>query len=116
MNRVITNTFTLTAVKDNEAVRDNLIHCSLMNKNRMTWWAMPTDGNVRWSTAREGKYMIQGYTGWEWLAKPGMIADLRQIIALSDRNTGSRELSPEDKYVVHAHLPQPRHLPPLRRE
>lgn len=93
MTRVISNTFSITAQKDVMAARDNLIHCSLMNKNRMTWWAMPTDGNVRWSTAREGKYMIQGYTGWEWLAKPGMIADLRQIIALSDRNNWEVENS-----------------------
>ena len=38
MSRVITNTFTLTAVKDNEAVRENLIYCSLFNEQRMSWW------------------------------------------------------------------------------
>ena len=60
MSRVITNTFTLTAVKDNEAVRDNLIHCSLMNKNRMTWWNLPDKSKVRFSSELAGKYAIMG--------------------------------------------------------
>ena len=46
MTRVISNTFSITAQKDNEAARDNLIHCSLMNKNRMTWWTMPSPSEV----------------------------------------------------------------------
>ena len=58
MSRVITNTFTLTAVKDNEAVRDNLIHCSLFNKNRMTWWSLPAANKVRFSSELAGKYAI----------------------------------------------------------
>lgn len=86
MNRVITNTFTLTAVKDNEAVRDNLIHCSLMNKNRMTWWGLPDPSEVRYSSELVGKYAIMGYTGWEWLAKPGKIASVSQPLAMYDRN------------------------------
>ena len=89
MSRVITNTFTLTAVKDNEAVRDNLIHCSLMNKNRMTWWGLPDPSEVRYSSELVGKYAIMGYTGWEWLAKPGKIASVSQPLAMYDRdNTG----------------------------
>ena len=86
MSRVITNTFTLTAVKDNEAVRDNLIHCSLMNKNRMTWWNLPDKSKVRFSSELAGKYAIMGYTGWEWLAKPGQVADVQQYLAMYDRN------------------------------
>ena len=85
MSRVITNTFTLTAVKDNEAVRDNLIHCSLMNKNRMTWWNLPDKSKVRFSSELAGKYAIMGYTGWEWLAKPGQVADVQQYLAMYDR-------------------------------
>lgn len=85
MNRVITNTFTLTAVKDNEAVRDNLIHCSLFNKNRMTWWSLPAANKVRFSSELAGKYAIMGYTGWEWLAKPGQVADVQQYLAMYDR-------------------------------
>ena len=86
MNRVITNTFTLTAVKDNEAVRDNLIHCSLMNKNRMTWWNLPDKSKVRFCSELEGRYMIMGHTGWEWIANPGYIADVQQYLAMYDRN------------------------------
>ena len=86
MNRVITNTFTLTAVKDNEAVRDNLIHCSLMNKNRMTWWNLPDKSKVRLCSELEGRYMIMGHTGWEWIANPGYIADVQQYLAMYDRN------------------------------
>ena len=85
MSRVITNTFTLTAVKDNEAVRDNLIHCSLFNKNRMTWWSLPAANKVRFSSELAGKYAIMGYTGWEWLAKPGQVADVQQCLAMYDR-------------------------------
>lgn len=86
MSRVITNTFTLTAVKDNEAVRDNLIHCSLMNKNRMTWWNLPDKSKVRFCSELEGRYMIMGHTGWEWIANPGYIADVQQYLAMYDRN------------------------------
>ena len=86
MSRVITNTFTLTAVKDNEAVRDNLIHCSLMNKNRMTWWNLPDKSKVRLCSELEGRYMIMGHTGWEWIANPGYIADVQQYLAMYDRN------------------------------
>ena len=86
MSRVITNTFTLTAVKDNEAVRDNLIHCSLMNKNRMTWWSLPDKSKVRFCSELEGRYMIMGHTGWEWIANPGYIADVQQYLAMYDRN------------------------------
>lgn len=86
MSRVITNTFTLTAVKDNEAVRDNLIHCSLMNKNRMTWWNLPDKSKVRFCSELEGRYMIMGHTGWEWIANPGVIADVQQYLAMYDRN------------------------------
>ena len=86
MSRVITNTFTLTAVKDNEAVRDNLIHCSLMNKNRMTWWNLPDKSKVRFCRELEGRYMIMGHTGWEWIANPGYIADVQQYLAMYDRN------------------------------
>lgn len=86
MNRVITNTFTLTAVKDNEAVRENLIHCSLMNKNRMTWWNLPDKSKVRFCSELEGRYMIMGHTGWEWIANPGYIADVQQYLAMYDRN------------------------------
>ena len=89
MSRVITNTFTLTAVKDNEAVRDNLIHCSLMNKNRMTWWSLPAANKVRFSSELAGKYAIMGYTGWEWLAKPGQVADVQQCLAMYDRTNTS---------------------------
>ena len=86
MSRVITNTFTLTAVKDNEAVRDNLIHCSLMNKNRMTWWNLPDKSKVRFCSELEGRYMIMGHTGWKWIANPGYIADVQQYLAMYDRN------------------------------
>ena len=86
MSRVITNTFTLTAVKDNEAVRDNLIHCSLMNKNRMAWWNLPDKSKVRFCSELEGRYMIMGHTGWEWIANPGYIADVQQYLAMYDRN------------------------------
>lgn len=86
MTRVISNTFSITAQKDNEAVRDNLIHCSLMNKNRMTWWTMPSPSEVRFCSALEGKYMIMGNTGWEWLANPGKMASVSQPLAMSDRN------------------------------
>lgn len=86
MSRVITNTFTLTAVKDNEAVRDNLIHCSLMNKNRMTWWNLPDKSKARFCSELEGRYMIMGHTGWEWIANPGYIADVQQYLAMYDRN------------------------------
>lgn len=86
MNRVITNTFTLTAVKDNEAVRDNLIHCSLMNKNRMTWWNLPDKSKARFCSELEGRYMIMGHTGWGWIANPGYIADVQQYLAMYDRN------------------------------
>lgn len=86
MSRVITNTFTLTAVKDNEAVRDNLIHCSLMNKNRMTWWNLPDKSKVRFCSELEGRYMIMGHTGLEWIANPGYIADVQQYLAMYDRN------------------------------
>lgn len=86
MSRVITNTFTLTAVKDNEAVRDNLIHCSLMNKNRMTWWNLPDKSKVRFCSELEGRYMIMGHTGWEWIANPGYNADVQQYLAMYDRN------------------------------
>ena len=86
MSRIVSNTFSLVAVKDNEAVRDNLVHCSLMNKNRMTWWTMPSPDEVRFCGELEGRYMIMGYTGWEWLAKPGKMASVSQPLAMSDRN------------------------------
>ena len=103
MSRVITNTFTLTAVKDNEAVRDNLIHCSLMNKNRMTWWNLPAANKVRFSSELAGKYAIMGYTGWEWLAKPGQVADVQQYLAMYDRtntNTSNSALKNNTWYTL----------------
>ena len=103
MSRVITNTFTLTAVKDNEAVRDNLIHCSLFNKNRMTWWSLPAANKVRFSSELAGKYAIMGYTGWEWLAKPGQVADVQQYLAMYDRtntNTSNSALKNNTWYTL----------------
>ena len=103
MSRVITNTFTLTAVKDNEAVRDNLIHCSLFNKNRMTWWSLPAANKVRFSSELAGKHAIMGYTGWEWLAKPGQVADVQQYLAMYDRtntNTSNSALKNNTWYTL----------------
>lgn len=84
MNRVITNTFTLTAVKDNEAVRDNLIHCSLFQQDRLGWWSQPTASNAINYGVVSGQYGINGYNVYQLHAKPGSYIDLSQPIGLSD--------------------------------
>ena len=79
--RVISNTFSLTAVPDVQAVRPNLVHCSQFTKDRLGWWILPDRSNAYSFGVESGMYGIDGYNAYGVLAQPGMIADVRQYLA-----------------------------------
>ena len=79
--RVISNTFSLTAVPDVQASRPNLVHCSQFTKDRLGWWILPDRSNAYSFGVESGMYGIDGYNAYGVLAQPGMIADVRQYLA-----------------------------------
>ena len=79
--RVISNTFSLTAVPDVQAVRPNLVHCSQFTKDRLGWWILPDRSNAYSFGVESGMYGIDGYNAYGVLSLPGMIADVRQYLA-----------------------------------
>lgn len=82
--RIISNTFSLTAVPDVQASRPNLVHCSLFQQDRLGWWNQPTASNAINYGVMSGQYGINGYNVYQMHAKPGSHIDLAQPIGLSD--------------------------------
>ena len=102
MGRVISNTFSLTAVPDVQATRPNLVHCSQFTKDRLGWWILPDRSNA-WSFGVEsGMYGIDGYNAYGVLAQPGMIADVRQYLAKEYRASQADYNNETNNYALDA--------------
>lgn len=102
MGRVISNTFSLTAVPDVQATRPNLVHCSQFNADRLGWWVLPSSSNA-WSFAVEsGMYGIDGYNAYGMLARPGMIADIKQYLAKEYRASQADYNNETSNYALDA--------------
>lgn len=100
--RVISNTFSLTAVPDVQASRPNLVHCSQFTKDRLGWWILPDRSNA-WSFGVEsGMYGIDGYNAYGVLAQPGMIADVRQYLAKEYRSSQADYNNETSNYALDA--------------
>ena len=100
--RVISNTFSLTAVPDVQASRPNLVHCSQFTKDRLGWWILPDRSNA-WSFGVEsGMYGIDGYNAYGVLAQPGMIADVRQYLAKEYRSSQADYNNETNNYALDA--------------
>lgn len=102
MSRVITNTFTLTAVPDVQASRPNLVHCSQFTKDRLGWWILPSSSNAALFGVNEGMYGIDGYNAYEVLSLPGMIADVRQYLAKEYRASQADYNNKTSNYALDA--------------
>lgn len=85
--RVISNTFSLTAVPDVQAVRPNLVHCSLFQQDRLGWWILPSSSNAELSNIEPGMYGIDGFDAYRIQPKPGAFADIKQSIAVDFKNS-----------------------------
>ena len=100
--RVISNTFSLTAVPDVQASRPNLVHCSQFTKDRLGWWILPGRSNA-WSFGVEsGMHGIDGYNAYGVLAQPGMIADVRQYLAKEYRSSQADYNNETSNYALDA--------------
>lgn len=102
MGRVISNTFSLTAVPDVQATRPNLVHCSQFTKDRLGWWILPDRSNAYSFGVESGMYGIDGYNAYGVLAQPGMIADIRQYLAKEYRASQADYNKETSNYALDA--------------
>lgn len=102
MGRVISNTFSLTAVPDVQATRPNLVHCSQFTKDRLGWWILPDRSNAYSFGVESGMYGIDGYNAYGVLAKPGMNADIRQYLAKEYRASQADYNNETSNYALDA--------------
>lgn len=102
MGRVISNTFSLTAVPDVQATRPNLVHCSQFTKDRLGWWILPDRSNASSFGVESGMYGIDGYNAYGVLAQPGMIADIRQYLAKEYRASQADYNNETNNYALDA--------------
>lgn len=102
MGRVISNTFSLTAVPDVQATRPNLVHCSQFTKDRLGWWILPDRSNAYSFGVESGMYGIDGYNAYGVLAHPGMIADVRQYLAKEYRASQADYNNKTNNYALDA--------------
>lgn len=102
MGRVISNTFSLTAVPDVQATRPNLVHCSQFNADRLGWWILPDRSNAYSFGVESGMYGIDGYNAYGVLALPGMIADIRQYLAKEYRASQADYNKESSNYALDA--------------
>lgn len=100
--RVISNTFSLTAVPDVQAVRPNLVHCSLFQQDRLGWWILPSSSNAASFGVNEGMYGIDGYNAYEVMSLPGTIADIRQYLAKEYRASQADYNNETSNYALDA--------------
>lgn len=100
--RVISNTFSLTAVPDVQASRPNLVHCSQFTKDRLGWWILPSSSNAASFGVNEGMYGIDGYNAYGVLARPGMNADIRQYLAKEYRASQADYNKETSNYALDA--------------
>lgn len=100
--RVISNTFSLTAVPDVQASRPNLVHCSQFTKDRLGWWILPDRSNAINYGVMSGQYGINGYNVYQTHAKPGMIADVRQYLAKEYRSSQADYNNETNNYALDA--------------
>ena len=100
--RVISNTFSLTAVPDVQASRPNLVHCSQFTKDRLGWWILPSSSNAASFGVESGMYGIDGYNAYGVLAQPGMIADVRQYLAKEYRSSQADYNNETSNYALDA--------------
>lgn len=100
--RVISNTFSLTAVPDVQASRPNLVHCSQFTKDRLGWWILPSSSNAALFGVNEGMYCIDGYNAYEVMSLPGTIADIRQYLAKEYRSSQADYNNETNNYALDA--------------